>query len=276
MNTRKVLMLLACVAALGSGCASAPDPLADAGRLDGLMPTPVLLLGEQHDAPEHQALQRQTVERLAQQGVLAAVVLEMLEQGRQTTGLPRDADEARVRQALGWTDEANSGHWRWAVYGPVVMAAVRADVPVLGGNLPRERMRPAMSDTTLDSTLDPAALQQQRDAIREGHCGLLPEAQVAPMARIQIARDRTMADTARDAQRLGATVLLVAGNGHVRRDLGVPRHLPPDSPYRVIVSLAQTDQPVTAAEAQAADRVWRTPPQPPRDHCAELRQQMRR
>lgn len=235
--------------------------------------TPLLLLGEQHDAPEHQALQRATVQTLSQRGQLAALVLEMAEQGLQTTGLPRHASETEVRQALQWTDETRSG-WPWAVYGPVVMAAVAAGVPVLGGNLPRAQMRGAMADSTLDLRLPPDALAQQRTQIREGHCQLLPEGQIAPMTRIQIARDRSLATVAVSALAPDKTVLLVAGNGHVRRDLGVPRHLPAGLPHHVV--MAQAGSNATSPPGHQADTVWNTPPRPPTDHCAALKQQMGR
>lgn len=257
--------------ALLAGCATAPPPAPD---LQGLLPTPLLLLGEQHDAPEHQALQRATVRQLAQHGRLAAVVLEMVEQGRQTTGLPPEASEDRVRDALDWREATNSGAWAWAVYGPVVMAGVRAGVPVLGGNLPRAQMRPAMADAALDASVPTDTLQRQREAIRDGHCGVLPEAQIAPMTRIQLARDRAMAQTATAALRPGQTVLLIAGNAHVQRDLGVPRHLDPGQPHRVVLSVARVEvargEPGTGV---TTDRLWLTPPRPAQDHCAELKKQ---
>ena len=258
------------------GCAG---PSAGSADLHGLLPTPLLLLGEQHDATEHQVLQRATVTQIAEQGALAALVLEMVEQGRHTTALPPDASEDRVREALDWRDASNSGAWPWTVYGPVVMSAVRAGVPVIGGNLPRAQMRTAMADTALDASLPPDALQRQRDAIRDGHCGLLPEAQIAPMTRIQLARDRAMAQTAMAALRNDRTVLLIAGNGHVQKDLGVPRHLPPGQAHRVVLSLAREG--VTAARSEpgtgtTADRHWVTPPRPATDHCAGLKKQMGR
>jgi len=242
-------------------------------RVTQLPAVPLLLLGEQHDAPEHQALQRETVQTLSQAGLLAAVVMEMLEQGRQTTGLPRSATEAEVRQALQWSDEANGG-WPWAVYGPVVMAAVGAGVPVLGGNLPRAQMRTAMGDSTLDQRLPADAMAQQQSHIREGHCNLLPERQIAPMTRIQIARDRSLATVAVTALQPGKTVLLVAGNGHVRRDLGVPQYLPAGLEHHVVMAQAGSNS-ASAANNQA-DTVWTTPPRPPTDHCADLKRQMGR
>jgi uncharacterized iron-regulated protein len=89
----------------------------------------------------------------------------------------------------------------------------------------------------------------------------MPPAQIAPMARIQIARDRAMADTVSQAvQSAGAgqparTVVLVAGHAHVDTELGVPQHLPP------------------GVRAQAI--TWPKAP-PARDYCADLRRQMQR
>jgi uncharacterized iron-regulated protein len=250
-----------------AACAHRP-PTTVAALLDRVQPAPVLLLGEQHDAAEHQALQREVVLALARRGQLGAVVMEMIEQGRSTQGLPSDADEARVREALEWTRQSG---WPWEVYGPVVMAAVRSGAPVIGGNLPRTQMRGAMGQAELDGLVSPAVLQRQRDGIRESHCGLLPESQIAPMTRIQLARDRAMAQTATQALIPGKTVLLVAGNGHVREDLGVPLHLPAFVGRKVV--MAQAGAPRDAS-APPADAVWQTPALPPRDHCAELKQRM--
>ncbi len=238
------------------------------------MPTPLLLLGELHDAPEHQLLQQDAVRQLAKSQQLAALVMEMIEQGRSTDQLPSEASEAQVRLALGWNEERNSGSWQWSVYGPVVMAAVRAQVPVVGGNLLRAQMRPAMADASLDSVLSEPALQRQREAIRQGHCQLLPEAQIAPMTRIQLARDRALAATAVSRLASGRTVLLIAGNAHVQRDVGIPRHLPPNLSHRVVLALSQDAASATAADPASADRVWVTPQRPAKDYCAEVKKQM--
>ena len=269
------------LALLGAAGCATPAPLGADGqaRLATLLPADVLLLGEQHDAPAHQQLQRQTVQWLAARGALAALALEMAEQGRSTAGLPRDASEADVQHALAWRDAG----WPWKTYRPVVMAAVRAGVPVLGANLPAARQREAMRDAALDARLPPAALAEQQQRVRDGHCGLLPESQIGPMTRVQIARDIAMADTVRAARQPGRTVLLVAGNGHVHRALGVPLHLPPDLTTKVLSAQsgqaqAAIDSEVTdtlPAHTSGADLLWPTPPVPPRDYCAELRRATR-
>ena len=252
------------LALLGAGCATPPPAPDWSAHLASQPPTALLLLGEQHDAREHQQWEQATVQWLAGRRQLAAVVIEMAEAGQGTGGLPADATEEQARQALRWSDAA----WPWTQYGPVVMAAVRAGVPVHGGNLPRADMRAAMQDTALDAHLPAPALERQHEALRTGHCGLLPEAQVAPMARVQLARDRSLAQTAQQALRPGQTVLLVAGAGHVQRGLGVPTWLPQGLAYKV--AIAQTGQAQPAIEREA-DWIHATPALPPRDHCAELR-----
>ena len=242
--------MLCVVAALGiAGCASLFDP--PAPDATALLPADAILQGEQHDAPAHQRAHERAVQTLAARGVLATVAIEMAEQGGSTAGLPRDANEEQVRAALRWNDQA----WPWADYQAAVMAAVRAGVPVVGANLPRSQIAGAMEDASLDLLLPATALATQRDAIREGHCGLLPEAQVAPMARVQIARDRAMARTLVQARAQGKTVLLLAGKRHVDALLGVPLQLP----------------------AGFSARVLELPPQPQTtDHCAKLREHLQK
>ena len=233
-------------------------------QLESALPTDVLLLGEQHDAPDHQRLQRDTVQWLAARGRLAAVVLEMAERGHSTAALARGATEAQVQSALQWNDAA----WPWSAYGPVTMAAVRAGVPVLGGNLPRSAMAAAMQETRWDTHLATTARQQLLDALQDGHCGMLPAARLPAMARIQIARDASMAKTAQEAVRPGQTVLLVAGGEHVLRHRGIPTHWPQN--IRSKVASAHTDQ-AQAAIKTGVDIVVATPPLPPHDACEVLR-----
>ncbi|MDO5087354.1 MAG: ChaN family lipoprotein [Comamonadaceae bacterium] len=283
--TRLSCLALLTVSLLGAGCAApgaapalTPD---DQARLSRLLPANVLLVGEQHDAPAHQQLQRQLIDWLAARGQLAAVALEMAEQGRSTHGLPPQASPAQVQAALGWRDKA----WPWRAYGPPIMAAVRAGVPVLGANLPASAMRGAMADARLDARLPPPQLAQQQERIRTGHCGLLPESQIAPMARVQIARDMAMAQTLADVATPqgapyaspGRVALLITGNGHTHRLLGVPRFLPPTLSVRVLSAQSRpaSGAPVPdAADGALAegDLVWPTPALPAQDHCAALRQ----
>jgi uncharacterized iron-regulated protein len=278
-------LLCAFLCALLSGCAGraaeasipaganavpeAPDAATVYRRLQPLLPVDVLMIGEQHDAPAHQKLQAVVVQALASNGLLAAVALEMADRGTSTAGLPPQASEAQVQTALRWSDAA----WPWAAYGPVVMVAVRAGIPVLGANLPRDQMKNAMTNIALDDHLKLELWQKQQEIIREGHCGLLPTSQIVPMTRIQTARDAAMAQTVAGALQPGKTVLLIAGNGHVDRELGVPTHLGREVRGKSLV-LRPERTPGTEADAPPADAVWLTAAPPPKDYCLEMRQQM--
>jgi uncharacterized iron-regulated protein len=240
--------LTAILLAALAGC-SAPLPMPDVVNAGGPLPD-VLMLGEQHDAPGHQAMHARVVKTLADRGALAAVVLEMADRGQSTAGLPPTASESQVQRALQW----NEAGWPWAPYRPAVMAAVAAGVPVIGGNLSRSQLRDARNDAQLDAMVPAAALEAQQQAIRQGHCDLLPESQIGPMTRMQIARDRSLAETLGQAVVPGKTVLLLAGGRHVDQQSGVPLHLP--SSLRVVTA--------------------QLPSQPQKkDYCADLEKQMK-
>lgn len=257
-----IIGLLGCAAAVPD--TSPPDPF-QTRQLKQLLPADAILLGEQHDAPDHQRIHRFVVETLAGQQTLAALALEMASQGQSTDKLGQEAGEDQVRAALQWDNNA----WPWSAYGPAVMAAVRAGVPVLGANLPAARLREAMSNTGLDMLLPGPALKAQQQNIRLGHCELLPESQISPMTRIQIARDMAMAQTVARAARPGKTVVLLAGSGHADRALGVPQHLPQE--FKVKTVLLRANKAAIATENIASyDQVWPTKPAPVVDYCANF------
>jgi hypothetical protein len=146
---RRHFTILPVLPALGwlGACVSRPSGQASTqvlgayskAALLALLPQDAILLGEQHDAAEHQSIHALATETLAERGLLAALVIEMAEAGRSTQGLTADATETQVKQNLDWNDRA----WSWASYGPAIMAAVRAGVAVFGANLAREPVRAA-------------------------------------------------------------------------------------------------------------------------------------
>jgi uncharacterized iron-regulated protein len=62
-----------------------------------------------------------------------------------------------------------------------------------------------------------------RHAIEVGHCNMLPAASVAPMVLVQRSRDAALAQAMLKSAE--PRVVLIAGNGHVRTDVGVPHYL---------------------------------------------------
>lgn len=239
-------------------------------RLDALLPADALLLGEQHDAAAHQQIHGQVIALLAQRGLLGAVALEMADAGATTAALHPSSTELQVQAALKWNDKG----WPWQAYGPAVMTAVRAGVPVIGANLPPGAMRGVMGDARLDNQLPGPALKAQQQLIRTGHCGLLPESQITPMTRIQIAKDISMASNIAKVALPGKVVVLLAGSGHVDKVLGVPQHLGSTVSSKAVRLRAGDAAP--GDSAQAFDAVWATPALPEKDYCAEFKAQMKK
>lgn len=243
--------------------------LAPSQLVDACAHATLCLLGEQHDHPDHHALQAWMISALAGRHRLAAVALEMADAGRRFDG-PADAPEAAVRAALDWDDKG----WPWALYAAPVMAAVRAGVPVVGVNLPRAQVRPAMREARWDATIPADARSRIIAAVVDSHCGLLPAAQAPAMARVQIARDASMARGSLALARPGRTVVLLTGGVHADRTLGVPLHVPRQTRLFSLLlrglNAHDPDEPPPGYDA-----VWFTPGTPPVDHCAELRTRLR-
>lgn len=281
----KKLFLWAAVAgaAVLGGCAGRPEapvlrPLADntaadtAARIDPLLPTEILLLGEQHDAAQHQQIEQQVIAMLAARGALAGLALEMANAGATTAALKPSSSEQQVKSALKWNDRG----WPWETYSPAVMTAVRAGVPVVGANLPGTLLQASMADGKLDMQLPGAALKAQQQLIRIGHCNLLPEGQITPMTRIQVARDISMANTLTQLVLPGKVVVLLSGSGHADRNLGVPQHLPAGISHKSIRLRAGDDIPGASERPDAFDSVWPTPATAEVDYCEKFRVQMRK
>lgn len=248
----------------------------DAGTLvERLAAATAIVVGERHDNPEHQRLERWLIARLAERGVLGGVAMEMLEDRqsvrRAQVASPRPwrLDDAALRQALAWRDG-----WDWSAYGPVVREALRRGVPLAAANLPRPRIREIV-DEGRPPALPAAVATAQRRALIEGHCGLLPDGMLDGLLAAQVARDRAMAAALAD---LPALALLICGSGHARRDVGVALHAG-EKPLCVgLVEVAPGQAwhaalPASVDPGPPFDLAWFTLPVPGRhDPCAELRE----
>lgn len=240
---------------------------AEAASAAASAPVAALLIGEQHDQPDHQRQAAQLIGELASQGRLQAVVLEMAERGATTRGLPPTASEPQVQAALRWDERG----WPWARYRDIVMNAVRSGVPVLGGNLPRNELRQAQTDARWDTAIAATAWSRLRDAVRDGHCGLVPDEHLGPMVRMQVARDRSLAETVLQQTQLapaGKIVVLHAGAVHAARRTGVPLHLAELAPR----SAVRTTAFAPLAEPADFDEIRTSRIEPQADHCAALRE----
>ena len=245
-----------------------------------------VLLGETHDNPDHHRLQARLVEAAASDGRAPLLVWEMIGRDRQgdlDRGLATgDADA--VAEAV---DCAAPGGPEWSMYRPIAAAALAAGLPMRAAGLERELVRglamqgAAVPGVDLSEPLPDAVREGLLDAVERGHCGLMPRDRLAPFVAVQRARDAILAGAMMAAGPAGA--VLIAGTGHVRRDIAVPWHLAQAGAGgdMLVVALlevqpGETDPATyrsdTAGGPAPFDYLWFTPRADDTDHCAELRE----
>lgn len=280
----RALAILVAAAALLAGCAALvgeDERIVEvaSGRsvtrdelLAALRASDYVLLGEQHDNRIHHQRRGELLAALAATTAGApAIVAEHLERGRQVQ-LGADLQASLV--AAGFDAKG----WQWPIHEPLFASIGRAGLPLLGGNASRELVRqlaraggaalPAELGLVLDAApLATAAKAALDEDLVAGHCGLLPASRLGGMRSAQRARDASMWLALRDAGTRPA--VLVAGNGHVRTDFGVPQLAAAQRPQARVVSVGFLE---TGADPAAAPYtyVWITARAERGDPCAGM------
>jgi uncharacterized iron-regulated protein len=197
---------------------------------------PIVLLGEVHDNAEQHALRLAAFDDSLARGARPALALEQfdLEQQSLIDRLRRESldalaatDPATAAREL--TRQVGGTGWNWRFYEPFIERALRLGLPIVAANLPRSALRPVMREGLVahgfDDRVAEPVMQEQARLIEASHCGMVDAALARRMALAQIARDQAMARVVEAHAARG--VVLLAGNGHVRADLGVPLWLSP-------------------------------------------------
>jgi uncharacterized iron-regulated protein len=251
------------------------------------------LLGEVHDNPAHHIIRARLISAIAATGARPAVVFEQFDlDGEQGLVAAQQAGaDAEQLVDAGGLDRRS---WRWPLHKPIVEAALAMHLPLRAGNLARVRLRGDLQvgidqdSNAIGYARFHAARWTQAQAaelhadIVEGHCGKLPEVLVPRLVLAQRLRDATMAQSLVDDATASGSIL-IAGNGHVRADLGVPvyLHAPgfPDAGARSIsvgfIEVRAQDELAVdfprrvIAEHPGFDYLWLTPAVARDDPCGE-------
>ncbi len=239
---------------------------------------PVLLLGEVHDNAQQHAERLRSFEALLARGARPALAMEQLDREHQgaidalRAGSTPPSADAIIRAG------APGGGWNWDFYRPFIAAALQAGLPIVAANVSREDARRVMREGLAPLGFDPAVpadvLARHGDDIVASHCGMVDAAMAGRMAQAQVARDQFMARVLE--QHAARGVVLLAGNGHVRTDIGAPRWLKPDVRARsqAVGWLEAGQETRQGSERQPYDAVRITPPQPRPDPCEGMRKQI--
>lgn len=225
--------------------------------LDDLPKAAIVLLGEVHDNPAQHRNQARAIAAIKP----AALVFEMLTDGQAAAAIPAMlADPVKLEAALGWRD---SGWPDFAIYYPIFLAAPSA--LIRGANLPRQDVRRAIGEGAaavfgkdaarfgLERALSGEEQAAREDNQRAAHCDALPADMLGGMVEAQRLRDAALAAAALAAlDDTGGPVVVITGNGHARRDWGVPSLLAIAAPGLDVLSIGQFEDAV--------------PPDAPYDH----------
>ena len=237
----------------------------------------IYLLGEVHDNPKAHSERFSLIESLVSKKFRPVIAMEQFD---------RDNQEA-LNQALSSCknadcviQKAGGKGWEWNFYKPVIETALKLRLPIIAANISssdamkivRNGLGAALSNETLhdfnlNMPLDSVLFQKQKIAIDDGHCRTLPNSAFKGMVNAQVARDVWMAKTIRDNGANG--LILLAGNGHIRKDIGVYRWLSDAERSRteVIAFTEEEGETVKESEAQLYDRTIRLKPFERDDPC---------
>lgn len=206
----------------------------------------IVVLGEVHDNPAHHAHQARLVAEISP----VALVFEMLtpEQAQRITP-DNVSDMETLRGVLEWDQ---SGWPDFAMYYPIFQAA--PDAQIFGAAVPRDVARQAMTTGIAElfgakaekfglSLPLPVDQQIAREELQmAAHCDALPESMLPVMVEIQRLRDAALADAALNALDLTTgPVAVITGNGHARKDWGVPALIAQVAPDVSVISIGQSE-----------------------------------
>jgi uncharacterized iron-regulated protein len=265
------------LALLAGGCAHPLDGKIWSSREARFIDEPALVralgearyraLGERHDNAEHHAIRARLIEALARDGRRPAVVFEQLDLGVDGE-LARAQAAGADAEAIADAGKLDRRGWRWPLHKPLLESAVRAGLPVKSGNLSRESAR-AIARGAAPPALAAAPWSAAQDAglrrdLSEGHCAPPPPKLLEGMVLAQRSRDAAMARALQDA---GPGAILIAGNGHVRSDRGVPALLP-ETVSLGLIELKENQNDAAAYLPAPYDYLWFTGPVSRPDPCA--------
>ncbi len=253
-----------------------------------------VLFGEVHDNPLHHDLRS----RLGMSN-FASVVMEQITTDksealdtfwRETSKNYKDGDIDKLKTLVGW----QNGGWSKYNYDPLFLAILKPGQPIFAGDAPLEIVKAVAKsgesavsaedktrlalDKPLGDKLEAASLSE----IEAAHCNAMPKEALGGMAFAQRYRDATLADGVLTAISKRGSTLLIAGNGHVRKDRGVAWYLGQRKPdlKTLSIQLIEVEEGKTDASAYApqnpdgkpaADYVIFTPRAERADPCEAMK-----
>ena len=124
-----------------------------------------LLLGENHDNPDHHRLQAKLISDLADAGQKPNVVMEML-----TLNSWRDQPKiwTNLKQLQRMTSQRNTG-WSWEIYTPILETIVKHGLNLFAGNIERNELHASVKKTTSEYSMQELGKEYQINTAANGN-----------------------------------------------------------------------------------------------------------
>jgi len=219
----------------------------------------IVMLGELHDSAFHHAARAQLIQSAT--CTLCVIVSEHL---------PAEHQVKFNGSLLGSLQSAgfDAKGWGWPLHEPLFKAIQIKNRMLIGGNISNTLSSdifkrgeeaipfPLLQEYRLSPLSNDSGVKLDQD-LKDGHCGQLPDKYVPSMRLIQRIKDASFARLLKDH----VPSIFIAGNGHVRKDYGVPQILAATAPHLKILSVGFIEQEDWTPESQAVlaeryDVVW--------------------
>lgn len=233
-----------------------------------------VLLGELHDNKVHHEIRGKLISRFADNR--RTVVSEHFPAPNQVNF---QSETKADLVAAGFDAEG----WDWPIHQSLYEQIKHKGLSLVGGNLPKEEARrmflqgvsslpERMAQTYTQSRLDETAERKLDHDLVEGHCGKLPEKYLLRMRFAQRMTDLSLTHNVLDRK----PSLLIAGNGHVRRDYGVPQMLASIAPQLKVLNVGFLEQGSSTQDllqsiAGQYDFIWITERAERKDPCENFK-----
>ncbi len=255
-----------------------------------------ILFGETHDNADHHRLHGWLIGKVVIYDRKPKIVMEMIQRDQaealksymrlaRAKKMPKPADNLGV--ALRWKER---GWPDWSIYKPIASTIFARRLQLRAGSASKEDETKFKKNsffngmTTkekrrlgVDQKLSLSVLNSLKDELNKSHCNALPYSALNSMSNVQRYRDAILADSLIKASRPYGAVL-IAGNGHIRSDRGVPYYIARRIKNPNLITLATLEVsagekspddylPATAGTKPVYDYIWFTPAKNRKDPC---------
>ncbi|MDD7910957.1 ChaN family lipoprotein [Pseudovibrio exalbescens] len=248
-----------------------------------------VLLGERHDNPRHHRIQAEVMAALGEAGSRRTVVFEMAEpEHREVLAAAEKATVDELGTALRWSER---GWPDWKIYQVIAEVALTYDFHMVPGGPSRDLLKAVGQGSDLPKEMAdelrwqqdyrPDQLQSLEQELVDAHCGILGRESVAPLVPMQRLKDAFMGMLMRRAVDDGQGSVLIAGNGHIRLDRGVPYYLD-DTSSRIAIAPVEVQrdlenpQDYASFDPKVYDYIWFTGRVDEVDPCVKFKDQLER